>query len=262
MGELFQEEDIRAVFLATEEVLFLPERIDLKPGLGQKAAAVESESSRSLEERGDLIQDTPAVSRGEIEDFLSSQYSQSEAPETKIDPEILNRFSLDRTEKTDFSLVYNPDSLTDLEKNPIGRIQRGEILGLSSSSAWVSGSGLSGRLGPSSPAAMPSLPFGQTYKRIQIKDLTPWAEKVLEKIEGFWKIQPVDSRGIKRTVIISVTITKSGDISNVEVVKSSGDPELDASAVNAVNRSLPLPGLPIMYPAKTITITIEFEYDV
>jgi TonB family protein len=97
---------------------------------------------------------------------------------------------------------------------------------------------------------------------IQIKDLIPWAEKVLEKIEKNWIIDPARSQDLKRTVGVSVTITKSGDISSVEVIKSSGVQWLDLSAVNAVQRSIPLPGLPIMYPSKFIIITIEFEYDV
>jgi protein TonB len=115
-----------------------------------------------------------------------------------------------------------------------------------------------GSLGPEWASPQP---LGQTSTRIQIKDLTPWADQVLEKIEKNWIFDPARSQGIKGTVGISVTVTKSGEIISIEVSKSSGNPTLDSFAKNAVEMSVPLPSLPIMYPSNSIVFTIEFEYD-
>ena len=203
-----------------------------------------------MEETGDSPQDFPAVSRSEVEEYLTNFYSKTGEPEVQVDPEILSRFTLDRGGEEDFSLVYDPESLKDLVKNPQEGFQSKKLVGLLYPFGYLS------------PVGTSPQPLSPSTVHIQIKDLTPWADKVLEKIERNWIFDPRRPQGIKRTVRISVTITKSGDISSVEVIQSSGEKMLDLSAVNAVKKSIPLPGLSILYPLKFIVITIEFEYDV
>lgn len=228
----------------------LPELEYLKQISGQNAVTAESETNPSMEEIGDSPQDLPVVSRGEVEEYLTSLSSKAIEPEFQLDPEIFSRFTLVRRDKEEFSLVYDPESLKDLVKNPREGYQGKKLVGLLYP------------FGSLNPAGASPQPLSQTPGPVQIKDLKPWADKVLEKIERNWIIDPARPQGIKGTVEISVTIAKSGDISSVEVIKSSGVPMLDLSAVNAVKRSIPLPGLPILYPSKFIIITIEFEYDV
>jgi len=220
--------------------------------------AAEPETNPNTEDTRDSPQDLPAVSRGEVEDYLTSLYSKTDEPEVQLDPEILNRFTLDRVDKGDFSLVYDPESLKDLEENPRDLIKSKKLVGL----LYPFGIKISGQFGSKSPDRASPQPLGQTSVRLQIKDLAPWADKVLEKIERNWTIDPMRPQGIKGTVRISITCTKSGEITFIEVTKSSGNQTLDSSAKNAVEMSVPLPSLPIMYPSKSIVVTIEFEYDV
>jgi len=261
IGELFQEEEVRAVFLADEKSLFLPELEYLKQRSEQDAGRAEPETNPRMEETGESPQDIPVVSRGEIEEYLTSLYSKTSEPEVQVDPEILSRFTLDRHDKEEFSLVYDPESLKDLEKNPRAVVKSKKLVGLLYPYGIASQNERAGRRRSIIPEEISSQPLGQTSVRLQIKDLAPWADKVLEKIERNWIIDPTRPQGIKGTVGISVTITKSGDITSVEVIMSSGEETLDFSAVNAVKRSFPLPGLPILYPSKSIVFTIEFEYD-
>ena len=260
LGELFKDEDVRAVFLADEEGLFLPELEYLQLKSGQDPA--ESETNPNIEDTRDSPQDLPVVSRSEVEDYLISLYSKTGEPEVQADPEILSRFTLDRFDKKDFSLVYDPEKLKDLEKDPQEGTQSRRLVGLLYPYGIALQNERAGRRRSISPEETTSQLLGQTSVRLQIKDLSPWADKVLEKIERNWIIDPTQPQGINGTVGISVTITKSGNITSVEVIKSSGEQILDSSAVNAVKRSIPLPGLPIMYFSKSIVFTIEFEYDV
>ncbi len=259
---LFQGEDIRAVFLADSEGLLLPELEYLNQISGREVDTTESETNPRLEETVDSPQDLPVVSRDEVEEYFASLSSKAGEPEVQLDPEILRRFTLVRDNKEEFSLVYDPESLQDLVKNPQEGIQSKKLVGLLYPYGIAANKKISGRLRSYNPEGASPQPLSQTPGPVQIKDLKPWADKVLEKIERNWIFDPRRPQGIKRTVRISVTITKSGDISNVEVIKSSGEQKLDMSAVNAVKRSFPLPGLPIMYPEKFIVFTIEFEYDV
>lgn len=250
IGELFQGEDLRSVFLVEDESLLLPELEYLKQITRQDTDTLESEANLNKEETGDSSQNLPAVSEREVEEYLSSLYSKSGEPEIQIDPEILSQFTLDQGDKNDFSLVYDPESLKNLGTYPQAGIPSKKIIGLIYPYGYLS------------PVGASPQPLSSSPVNIQIKDLAPWAERVLKKIEGYWIIDPSLSRDLKTTISVSVTITKSGDISGVEVIKSSGDKMLDLSAVDAVKNSIPLPSLPIIYPSKFIVITIEFEYDV
>ena len=262
ISELFQEEEVRAVFLVDEEGLFLPEMEYLMQRPEQDAGSAEHDTGPIMEEMGSPPQEIPIVSRNEVEKYLASLYSKSGGSEIQVDPEILSRFTLDRFDKKEFSLVYDPASLKDLEKDPQERFQSKKLVGLLPPYGTTSQDKISRRRGGYlSPERTSSNPPGRAPVRIQIEDLTPWADKILEKIERNWIIDPARPLGIKGTVWISVTITKSGDISNIEVVKSSGEQSLDFSAKNAVTRSLPLPGFPVLYPSESIVITVKFEYD-
>lgn len=250
IGVLFQGEDVRAVFLVEEKSLLLPELEYLKQITRQDTDTLESEANLSKEETGDSSQNLPAVSGIEVEEYLTSLYSKSAEPEIQIDPEILGQFTLGQGDKKEFSLVYDPESLKNLGTYPQAGIQSKKIIGLIYPYGYYS------------PAGASPQPLSLSPVNIQIKDLSPWAERVLKKIEGNWIIDPALSRDLKTTISVSVTITKSGDITGVEVIKSSGEKMLDLSAVDAVKKSIPLPSLPILYPSNFIVITIEFEYDV
>ena len=236
--------------MADEKGLFLPELEYMQQRTGQDADAAESETNPNMEDTRDSPQDLPVVSRSEVEDYLTSLYSKSVELEIQADPEILNRFTLDKLDKEEFSLVYDPNRAAQSKK----------LIGLPSPYGISTPKGMTGRVGSLNPEWASPQPLGQTSARIQIKDLTPWADQVLEKIERNWVIDPSISQGITGTVGISVTVAKSGEITFIEVTNSSGNQTLDSSAKNAVERSIPLPSLPIMYPSKTIVITIEFEY--
>lgn len=260
ISELFKDEEVRTVFLVEGKRLVFPEREFLEQGSVQNRENLESGENSPIERPAPLSQNRPTASREEIEQYLASLFSKSIKSEIQLDPEILNSFTLDQPDEGEFSLVYDPESLKNLEKYPQAGIQSKKLTGLLYPYGMATNRGISGRLRSYNPEGSSPQPLSQSAGPLQIKDLKPWANKVLEKIERNWVIDPVSSQGIKGIVGISVTIAKSGEIIFVEVTKSSGNQTLDSFAKNAVERSAPLPNLPIMYPSKSIIFTIEFEY--
>ncbi|MFC2168746.1 energy transducer TonB, partial [Acidobacteriota bacterium] len=250
IGELFKDKEVRAVFLVEDKNLVFSEREFLEQEPVQKTENLESPKNSANEETAPVSQDRSTASREVIEQYLTSLYSKSDESEMLADPEILNSFTLDQLDKEQFSLVYDPKSATQILMPD----------GVQSSYGISSNRGKSGGSGSLNPEWISPQPQGQTPGSIRTRDLTPWANQVLEKIERNWVIDPSRSQEKKGTVGISVTVSKSGEIISVEVILSSGDQTLDSSAKSAVEMSVPLPSLPLMYPSKSIVFTIEFEY--
>jgi TonB family protein len=91
-------------------------------------------------------------------------------------------------------------------------------------------------------------------------DLTPWAQKVLEVIQKNWDLPLVGNLPDRTRVRIILMISKSGDISSLEVVEGSILDVLDQAALKAIRASLPLPALPADFPGDFLEAHFEFTY--
>ncbi len=77
------------------------------------------------------------------------------------------------------------------------------------------------------------------------------------KIRPFWL--PKTSTGKSGAVIFS--LNRRGDISNLKIAKSSGDPDFDKDMLATINLAVPLPALPVGAP-QTVPVEFTFNHDV
>ncbi|HTO34536.1 MAG TPA: TonB family protein [Pararhizobium sp.] len=69
--------------------------------------------------------------------------------------------------------------------------------------------------------------------------------KVRSKVQRHFKYpKSADRAGVKGTVTVAFTVSASGGVSGVRIVKGSGSPVLDEAALNAVRKAEPLPKIP------------------
>jgi TonB family protein len=80
----------------------------------------------------------------------------------------------------------------------------------------------------------------------------PYMAKVQAKIAKAWKV-PADSNKIK----VLFKINRDGSISDLKIVNSSGDPDLDEKALTAVKRAAPFDKLPPLSPS---TVDADFTF--
>ncbi|MCP5102337.1 MAG: TonB family protein [bacterium] len=97
-------------------------------------------------------------------------------------------------------------------------------------------------------------------------DITPWARKVVERINQHWflpagfNIVPDDTTA-DGTVGIAVTFEKNGRVAAAEIKRSSKIAHLDRSALNAVNLGSPFPALPDQLAAGQVKVFFLFNYE-
>ncbi|MBI2883925.1 MAG: TonB family protein [Candidatus Methylomirabilis oxyfera] len=82
---------------------------------------------------------------------------------------------------------------------------------------------------------------------------------IQDKITSNW-MPPKMSPGTMAGVSVSMRILRSGQIRDLAVGLSSGDRLLDDSAVRAVSLSSPLPPLPPLYKAETLSLELRFTF--
>ena len=86
-------------------------------------------------------------------------------------------------------------------------------------------------------------------------DFQPYLEEMHKQVSGKWQPPAVNQDS---EVIVKFTILKNGHVINPEIVKSSGDKEVDDSALKALRKSSPLPPLPLSFPQEQVTINFNF----
>ena len=91
-------------------------------------------------------------------------------------------------------------------------------------------------------------------------ELKTWAQKILPVIQKNWNIPLVTETSPVNATFLTVIIEKDGTIFSNKVKKSAGVPVLDQAALNAVALSTPLPALPGDFPARSIELTLQFDY--
>lgn len=102
---------------------------------------------------------------------------------------------------------------------------------------------------------------GSASFAIKDYDITPWATKVVDKIQNNWIIPSSEEAGGKGLVGISVIIEKNGELLSVKIVNSSDVHLLDEAALKAIELSSPFPALPDVLPVAKLEAYFEFHYN-
>lgn len=96
---------------------------------------------------------------------------------------------------------------------------------------------------------------GQKTSGAKDAEFQPYLEEMHNQISGKWQPPAVNKDA---EVIIKFTILRNGHVINPEVAKSSGDKDVDESALKALRRSSPLPPLPMSFPQDQVTVNFNF----
>ncbi len=124
-------------------------------------------------------------------------------------------------------------------------------------------------IGPSGGAASVGSSYGlrrgvrsarATFK-VQGYDISPWAEKVVNKILVNWIIPSEQIKNLQGLVGISAVIERDGGLSSVQIVSTSMVQVLDEAAMKALRMSSPFPQFPDDFPNKSIEALFEFQYN-
>lgn len=94
-------------------------------------------------------------------------------------------------------------------------------------------------------------------------DLKPYLDMLWEEVRKRWykTLRPVSPafRNKQGTTTIEFVLRQDGNITDEKVAWSSGDPDLDAAALNAVKHAGRLPAFP--YTVKTDRVRLRFRFD-
>ncbi|MFQ5848386.1 MAG: TonB family protein [Candidatus Methylomirabilales bacterium] len=92
-------------------------------------------------------------------------------------------------------------------------------------------------------------------------EFAPYLVEVKRRIERQWHI-PVYARevGLTGKLVLVFSITMGGDLTRVQVSKSSGVSILDDAAVEAVKAAAPYAPFPPMFTFRQLNIIANFEY--
>jgi TonB family protein len=86
-----------------------------------------------------------------------------------------------------------------------------------------------------------------------------YAEIVRSRIAQQWLTNGLDSRSQSQPAIVAFTILRDGSIRDVRVVQSSGNPDINNTAVRAVDQVGQLPPLPAQITDSSITAQFTFD---
>ncbi len=104
---------------------------------------------------------------------------------------------------------------------------------------------------------------GKAYFESKGIDITPWARKVVEKINENWSLLPgfgTGGSGSRGEVGIAVAFNQEGRVVSDAVTRSSGMQYMDQAALNAIRMSSPYPRLPGRIPSGRLNVFFLFNY--
>ncbi len=104
----------------------------------------------------------------------------------------------------------------------------------------------------------------ENIKKIEKQDENPpifqdYISDIQQKIKENWN--PVKTNESKK-VILLFKVYKDGKVTDIKVKKSSGNKEMDNSAIDAVLESSPLPPLPKDCEFDDVDILFNFDYNI
>lgn len=264
------KEEITDLIIVPPEALLLPEGYDDFPGPGleedpflRRSRRERTFSSRKLEpemesavaaeipflpEREgtpgqEAIEKPPALEGRIIPDSeLSSGFGLKFPVETGLN------LSETTKEKSEVGGIYEYKERRGVDFSKYLRSDLSKVL--PSRSKASSGQPGSGRAGRQARASF----------KVRDYDITPWAERVVNRIQSNWTI-PLQQTALTSDVVgISVTVERNGELSSVEILNSTRDQSLDQAALEAVKKSAPFPGLPDDFPYKNLEALFVFQY--
>jgi TonB family protein len=96
-------------------------------------------------------------------------------------------------------------------------------------------------------------------------DFGPYLSRILRAVRVNWYSRiPESARAPlmkKGKVSIQFDIMKTGQITGMEVVGTSGDPSLDGAAIGGINQSGPFPPLPTQFQGQYLALRFHFFYN-
>lgn len=142
---------------------------------------------------------------------------------------------------------------------PVGSGSGSKLASSSTGSGTAAGSG-SGRSGSGSGGGNPGGGGGRPgIDAIREPDFGPYMRELQRRIKMNW--DPPKGNESKRVVLL-FKIAKDGRLLSCSVFKSSGLPNADKAAVNAVHLAAPFRPLPPEYKGQSIDIQFTFDYNV
>lgn len=100
---------------------------------------------------------------------------------------------------------------------------------------------------------------GEGIDAAQDVDFGPYMAELQRRVKGNW-VPP--EQGNPRRSVLRFRISRNGEISNLRVGKTSGNPDTDAAAMNAVCRAAPFRALPAAYKQQYIAIQFTFDINI
>lgn len=86
-------------------------------------------------------------------------------------------------------------------------------------------------------------------------DLSSYSDAMHEKIASKWSPPSIDKDA---KVVLEFTIQKNGHVIREKVYQSSGNKQLDDSAMKALRKASPLPPLPLNLEQESLTVKFDF----
>jgi periplasmic protein TonB len=88
-----------------------------------------------------------------------------------------------------------------------------------------------------------------------------YVDAIRSRISGNWLLSTISPNVMSAPrVYVSFDILRDGTIANVRLAQSSGNPEVDRSAIRAVEASNPLGPLPSGYSGNRVTVNFYFDF--
>jgi TonB family protein len=100
---------------------------------------------------------------------------------------------------------------------------------------------------------------GEGIGAAQDVDFGPYIAELQHRVKHNWN---PPEQGNPRRSVLRFSISRAGEVSNLRVGKTSGNPDSDAAAMDAVHRAAPFQTLPADYKGKNINIQFTFDINV
>jgi TonB family protein len=91
-------------------------------------------------------------------------------------------------------------------------------------------------------------------------DISPWAKQIIDLLQLNWDLGAIGDVPPRSEVRVAATVSKSGEVSSLQVISSASLEALDRNALDAVRRCLPFPALPGDFPAESLPAIFVFIY--
>ena len=84
-----------------------------------------------------------------------------------------------------------------------------------------------------------------------------YASLLMERVSQRWNTGGLE--GVRPAAIVSVDILRNGSIQNPRLIQTSGNYQLDTSALRAVTEAAPFPPLPAEYEKNVLNVEFKFQ---